>query len=74
LQTLNSTVSPLRYAEEAWLFRYLPECDRLIQELPSINRLTKTLIDAQANMRRKTWQPLAPEQISQLFSSQLDND
>ncbi|EKQ67207.1 hypothetical protein OsccyDRAFT_5036 [Leptolyngbyaceae cyanobacterium JSC-12] len=49
------------------------EVQRLIQELPSITWLTKTLIDAQVNMRRKTWQPPKPEDILQLVSSQLDN-
>ncbi|KGF71730.1 hypothetical protein DO97_15710 [Neosynechococcus sphagnicola sy1] len=49
------------------------EVQRLIQELPSITWLTKTLIDAQVNMRRKTWQPPQPEQILQLVSSQLND-
>jgi predicted NACHT family NTPase len=49
------------------------EVQRLIQELLSITWLTKTLIEAQVNMRRKTWQPPQPEQILQLVSSQLDN-
>ncbi|WP_226574440.1 NACHT domain-containing protein [Microseira wollei] len=44
------------------------EIQRLIQELPDIAWLRKTLIDAQANMRRKTWQPPQPEQILQIVS------
>jgi len=32
--------------------------------------LSKTLIDAQANMRRKTWKPIAPEEFLQLVISQ----
>lgn len=46
------------------------EIQRLIQELPDITWLGKTLIDAQVNMRRKTWQPPAPEDILQLVASQ----
>jgi len=42
----------------------------LIQELPYITWLGKTLIDAQANMRRKTWQPPTPEEFLQLVISQ----
>lgn len=43
---------------------------RLIQELPDITWLGKTLIDAQANMRRKTWKPLTPEEFLQFVISQ----
>jgi hypothetical protein len=46
------------------------EIQRLIQELPDINWLGKTLIDAQANMRRKTWQPLTPKELLQFIISQ----
>jgi predicted NACHT family NTPase len=42
------------------------EIQRLIQKLPHIAWLRKMLIDAQANMRRKTWQPPQPEQILQI--------
>jgi predicted NACHT family NTPase len=45
------------------------EIQRLIQELPDITWLGKTLIDAQANMRRKTWQPLTPEEFLQFVIS-----
>jgi hypothetical protein len=46
------------------------EIQRLIQELPDITWLGKTLIDAQTNMRRKTWQPLTPEKFLQFVISQ----
>lgn len=46
------------------------EIQWLIQELPDISWLGKTLIEAKANMRRKTWQPLAPEEFLQLVISQ----
>lgn len=46
------------------------EVQRLIQELPDITWLGKTLIDAQANMRRKTWQPLIPEEFLQFVIGQ----
>jgi len=46
------------------------EIKRLIQVLPDITWLGKTLIDAQANMRRKTWQPPTPEEILQFVISQ----
>ncbi|MDX2212969.1 MAG: hypothetical protein SFY66_06740 [Oculatellaceae cyanobacterium bins.114] len=41
------------------------EIQRLIQELPNLVWLGRTLIDAQANMRRKTWQPQTPEEFLQ---------
>jgi hypothetical protein len=43
------------------------EIQRLIQELPDINWLEKVLISAQENMRQKTWQPPAPEDILHLI-------
>jgi hypothetical protein len=43
------------------------EIQRLIQELPELLWLRETLIQAQTNMRRKTWQPLIPEDIFQLI-------
>jgi hypothetical protein len=46
------------------------EIKRLIQELPHITWLGKTLIDAQANMRHKTWQSPTPEEFLQLVISQ----
>lgn len=46
------------------------EIQRLIQELPDITWLGKILIDAKANMRRKTWCPPTPEQFLQLVISQ----
>ncbi|PIG91713.1 hypothetical protein CSQ79_19415 [Gloeocapsopsis sp. IPPAS B-1203] len=45
------------------------EIQRLIQELPNIAWLRKTLINAQINMRRKTWQPPKPEEVLQLVVS-----
>ncbi len=46
------------------------EIERLIRELPSITWLRNTLIDAQVNMRRKTWQPMTPEEFLQFAISQ----
>ena len=46
------------------------EIQRIIQEFPNITWLSKILADAQANMRRKTWQPLTPQKIFQLIVSQ----
>ena len=46
------------------------EIQRLIQELPDITWLGKTLVDAQTNMRRKTWRPLTPENFLQFAISQ----
>jgi predicted NACHT family NTPase len=45
------------------------EVERLIQELPDITWLGKILIDAQANMRRKTWHPMSPEDLIQFLTS-----
>lgn len=42
---------------------------RLIQELPNLGWLKRVLVDAQANMRRKTWRPLELEHIRQLISN-----
>lgn len=46
------------------------EIQRLSHELPDITWLDKTLIDAKVNMRRKTWQPLTPEEFLQLVVRQ----
>jgi len=46
------------------------EIQRLIQELPDIAWLRKTLIDVQTDMRRKTWQPLQPEELFQIVNEQ----
>jgi hypothetical protein len=46
------------------------QIQRLIQELPDFTWLGTTLIDAQANMRRKTWQPMTPEELLQFLISQ----
>jgi hypothetical protein len=43
------------------------EIERLIKELPEIEWLRRTLIDAQANMRYKSWQPPTPEEFLQLI-------
>lgn len=45
------------------------EIKRLVQEFPDTAWLRKTLIDVQANMRRKTWKPPTPEEILRLVSS-----
>ncbi|WP_228025017.1 NACHT domain-containing NTPase [cf. Phormidesmis sp. LEGE 11477] len=50
------------------------EIQRLIQKLPDIAWLGKTLIDAQANMRRKTWQPLTPEEFLRFVISQAPSN
>jgi len=42
---------------------------RLIQELPNLGWLKRVLVNAQAHMRRKAWQPLELEHIRQLISS-----
>jgi predicted NACHT family NTPase len=64
--------SVLDQLKERGTLQACDEIQRLIQELPEIIWLTKTLIDAHVNMRRKTWQPPTPEEILQLISSQLD--
>jgi hypothetical protein len=46
------------------------EIQSLIQKLPEISWLRRILIDAKANMRRKTWQPPTPAEILQLVVSQ----
>ena len=45
------------------------EIQRLIQELPKLTWLKKTLLVAQKNMRRKTWRSPQPEEILQLVVS-----
>jgi predicted NACHT family NTPase len=66
----NSVLSQL---EERGTSEACAEIKRLIQELPHITWLGKTLIDAQANMRRKTWQPPTPEEFLQLVNKQQLN-
>lgn len=62
--------SVLSQLKERGTLQACAEVQRLIQELPSITWLAKTLIYAQAVMRRKTWQPPTPEQIFQLVNKQ----
>jgi hypothetical protein len=62
--------SVLSQLEERGTLEACAEVERLIQELPDITWLGKTLIDAQANMRRKTWQFLTPEEFLQFVISQ----
>lgn len=66
----DSVLSQLR---ERGTLHSCAEIQRLARELPNITWLGKTLIDAQANMRRKTWQPLTPEKILQIANRQLLN-
>jgi predicted NACHT family NTPase len=46
------------------------EIQRLIQELPNLTWLRKTLLAAQESMRRTTWKPPKPEDILQLVATQ----
>jgi predicted NACHT family NTPase len=46
------------------------EIERIIQELPDITQLKRILIEAQANMRRNTWQPPKPKEFLQLVFNQ----
>ena len=62
----DSVLSQLR---ERGTLQPCAEIQRLARELLDITWLGKTLIDAQANMRRKTWQPSQPAQIFQLLGS-----
>jgi predicted NACHT family NTPase len=66
-RTRDSVLSQLK---EQGTLQACAEIQRLIQELPDITWLRKTLIDAQASMRRKTWKPLQPEALLQLVANQ----
>ncbi|KAM3092559.1 NACHT domain-containing protein [Phormidesmis sp. 146-35] len=46
------------------------EIQRLIQKLPSLVWLKKTFLNAQKNMRRRTWKPPTPEEVFQLVLAQ----
>lgn len=59
----------LTQLKERGTLKACTEIQRLIQELPDITWLRKTLINAQTNMRRKTWQPPMPEEVLQLVVS-----
>lgn len=59
----DSVLSQLR---EKGTLQACSEIQRLIQKLPEITWLKKTLLVAQVNMRRKTWQSPQPEDILQL--------
>lgn len=65
--------SVLSQLKERGTLQACAEIKRLIQELPDITWLGKTLIDTKANMRRETWQSLKPIQIPQLISSRRNN-
>jgi hypothetical protein len=60
----------LSQLEERGTLEACVEIERLIQELPAITWLGKTLIDARTNMRRKTWRPPTPEEFLQFVISQ----
>ncbi len=49
------------------------EIERIIEQFPKLKWLKKTLLIAQDVMRRKSWQPLQPEQILQIVTNQSDN-
>ncbi len=44
------------------------EIERISEQLPELTWLRRTLLNAQNVMRRKTWQPLQPEEILQIVS------
>jgi hypothetical protein len=50
------------------------EIQRLIQALPDIEWLAKTLIDAKMNMRRVTWQPMAPKELLRFLIRQVPSN
>ena len=62
--------SALSQLKERGTLEACAEIKRLIRELPDITWLSKTLIDAQANMCRKTWQPLTLKEFLQFVISQ----
>ncbi|WP_287456543.1 hypothetical protein [Leptolyngbya sp. UWPOB_LEPTO1] len=62
--------SVLSQLKERGTLEACAEMQRIIQELPNITWLGKTLIDTQASMRRKTWQSLTPEEFLQFVISQ----
>jgi hypothetical protein len=45
------------------------EIQRIAQEFPELTWLKKTLIDAKSIMRRKTWEPVSPDTLLQILSS-----
>ena len=47
------------------------EIERLIQELPDLEWLKKTLLYAQKNTRFKSWQPMKPDEILQLLAPKI---
>jgi len=62
--------SVLTQLKERGTLQACNEIQRLIQELPDLTCLRKTLINAQTNTRRQTWQPPASEEVLQLVVSQ----
>ncbi|WP_199313906.1 hypothetical protein [Leptolyngbya sp. FACHB-671] len=65
--------SVLSQLKERGTLQACVEIKRLIQELPDITWLRKTLIDTKANMRRETWQSPKPIQIPQPISGRRNN-
>ncbi|WP_375505033.1 NACHT domain-containing protein [uncultured Nostoc sp.] len=49
------------------------EIERISEQFPKLTWLKRTLLNAQNVTRRKTWQPLKPEQILQIVSNKPKN-
>jgi hypothetical protein len=62
--------SVLIQLKEGGTLQACDEIQRLIRKLPNITWLKKTLLDAQASMRRQTWKSPKPEDILQLTAIQ----
>jgi hypothetical protein len=60
--------SVLSQLKERGTLQACAEIQRIRQVFPDMTWLSKTLLDALSNMRRRTWQPPQPEQILQIAS------
>lgn len=69
----NLRDSVLTQLRETGTFQACIEIERIADQFPKLTWLTRTLLNAQNVMRRKTWQPLKPEQILQIVSNKPKN-
>ncbi|MBW4565569.1 MAG: hypothetical protein KME32_31705 [Mojavia pulchra JT2-VF2] len=63
----------LTQLRETGTFQACIEIERIADQFPKLTWLKRTLLNAQNVMRRKTWQPLQPEQILQIVSHKPKN-
>jgi len=77
IETVRESIGNLRdnilaQLKEKGTLQACSEIQRVAQEFPDMTWLKKTLLAAQKNMRRRTWQSPTPEQILQIVTSKME--